>query len=172
VFEADGRYHDRTDLAPFIATETTFDGARVHYRSTFEELQELAGENADQARAGSPPLFFGDWSRHFERAVVKGLDDSGGKKSIAVELRKGDAPPMTVYVDAVTGDLVRAEVHELVAGAGSLPKTLTFEDWRELEGLRLPLRIVSDDEGAGRAVTQFETLDTHLPAEPGAYELR
>ena len=171
-FEADGRYHDRADLAPFIATETTFDGARVQYRSTFEELQELAGENADQARAGSPPLFFGDWSRHFERAVVKGLDDSGGKKTIAVELRKGAAPPMTVYVDAVTGDLVRAEVHELVAGAGSLPKTLTFEDWRELEGLRLPLRIVSDDDGAGRAVIQFETLETHLLAEPGAYELR
>ena len=86
--------------------------------------------------------------------MLKSLTEDG--KSLAVlELKRGAAPAFRVTLDLATGDLVRAELQELVDGVGALPKSLTFEDWREVEGLRLPGRIVSEDDGTGRVVSEW-----------------
>ena len=175
LFDARGRFRDETDLAPFALSATHSDGVRVIAESSLEKTLELVGANKDASLAGATLAFYGDWSKHFDQLAVLKAFEEGGKSLAVVKLKKGAAPTFLVTLDRVTGDLVSAEIMELVDGVGALPKSLTFEDWREVEGLRLPGRIVSEDDGTGRAVADFVALDVgvdggaleRLPALPG-----
>jgi CubicO group peptidase (beta-lactamase class C family) len=171
LLDARGRLDETTDLRPFAWTRTVFDGERARHWSTLEKERDLTGKSLDQLRAGTAALL-GDWSRRFDSAVIERVDEANGRRSARVRLVEGEAPPVVVHVDLATGDLLCAEVSEVVDGGATYPKTVTFEDWRELEGLRLPMRVVSEDDAAGRIVFQYETLETRLasPAEPFAFE--
>ncbi len=171
VFDPSGRYLEETDLSPFARTRTAFDGDHVWFDSSLQPFQELLGKSRDQGSAGSPAVFFGDWSARFDSAVVERVDEVQDRSSARVKLTKGSAPPWVVHVDLASGDLLRAEVEEIVDGIGTLPKTVTFEDWGELEGLRLPRRVITEDEATGRVVVEYRSLETGLAEQPGLFVL-
>jgi CubicO group peptidase (beta-lactamase class C family) len=162
VFDASGRFRERVDVAPFVTSSTTFDGTRAVATSSFDGAHDLAGDNLDQARAGSPAVFFGDWRRHYERAEVVRALTEGGRELLQVRLALGQAPPTLLTLDRSTGDFLRAETQELVDGAGTFQKTVLFEDWRELQGLRLPMRVTTLDEASGRVVVEYAALEVGL----------
>jgi len=162
IFDARGRFDEQTDLRPFVWTRTVFDGQRARFWSSLEKERDLEGKSLDQVRAGTLAAILGDWRKHFDSALVERVDEVKDQRSARVRLVKGEAPAVTLHVDLATGDLLGAEVSEVVDGAGTFPKTLTFEDWREIEGLRLPMRIVSEDDVTGKVVTQYQTLLTGL----------
>ncbi|HEX6883565.1 MAG TPA: serine hydrolase domain-containing protein [Planctomycetota bacterium] len=167
VFDASGRFRELVDLLPFVASRTDFDGERATAASSFDGEHELQGDNLDQARTGSPAVFFGDWRRRFDAAEVVRVLAEGERELVQVRLTKGEAPPTQVTLDLATGDLVRAEVRELVDGIGALPKTVHFEDWRDVSGLRLPMRVISIDEASGRVVVEYTELEPGLAEELG-----
>lgn len=169
--DARGRIRDTTDLQPFVWTQTAFDGEHAWHQSSLEPRKELSGASLDEVHIGSLAVF-GDWNRHFDSAVVERVDEENGRRSARVRLVKGKAPPVVLKVDLANGDILGAEEAELVDGGQTFPKTLTFEDWRDIEGLRLPMRIVSEDDVTGKVVIQYQTLETGLtPAgEPFALE--
>ena len=171
TFEAGPRFREATDLSPFASTTTTFDGERAWFSTTLEPFQELTGESLDQARTGDPAVFFGDWTRRFERARVTQVKQAEGRRLLVVELTLGEAPPLTVQVDAESGDVVRAEARELVTNLGGLPKTVSFEDWRDVQGLRLPMRVVTEDDTTGRVVVEYQELETGLQLGDEAYRI-
>lgn len=160
LFDARGRFHEEVDLAPFVTTSTTCDGERVVSESSLEATHELLGANRDASFAASALALFGDWQRHFDEVrVVKAVAD-GARKIAVVKLEKGAAPAALLHVDLASGDIVRAELQELVDGVGPLSQTLTFEGWHERKGLRLPARIVAEDDATGRVVTELVALET------------
>jgi len=162
VFDASSRFRELVDLLPFVASRTDFDGQRATAASSFDGEHELQGDNLDQARAGSPAVFFGDWRRRFDAAEVLRVLAEDERELVQVRLALGEAPATLVTLDRATGDLVRAEVQELVDGVGALPKTVLFDDWRELEGLRFPMRVTSLDEASGKVVVEYAELETGL----------
>ena len=175
LFDARGRFDEETDLRPFVWTRTVFDGERAHFWSTLEKERDLTGTSLDQASASSMGALLGDWRRRFDSALVERVDDALGQRSARVRLVKGAAPAVILHVDLASGDILRAEVSEVVDGAsdggGTFPKTLTFEDWRELEGLRMPMRIVSEDDAAGKVVIQYQGFETRVAAEGEPFSL-
>ena len=171
VFDASGRFREETDLSPFAKTRSSFDGEHAWYDSTLQEFQELEGKSRDQALLASPAVFFGDWSARFDRAEVVRASKSDGQELVIVELQKGEAPAVVLHVDAKSGDVVRAEVLEIIEGVGTLPKKTSFEDWRDFDGLRLPARVISEDDATGRVVIEFTELETRLPTDPALFTL-
>jgi hypothetical protein len=171
TFEAGARFREETDVSPFALTRTAFDDAHAWFSSSLEPLQELTGGSLDQARTGSPAVFFGDWRHTFDVARVTQEKPVDGRPAIGVELGLGQAPRITVQVDAESGDLLRAEVRELVEGFGGLPKTVTFEDWRDVQGLRLPMRVVTEDDTSGRVVVEYQQLQTGLTLGDDVFRL-
>ena len=171
LFDARGRFDEETDLHPFVWTRTVFDGERAHFWSTLEPERDLTGKSLDQVSAAYPAALLGDWERHFDSALVERVDDALGQRSARVRLVKGAAPAVTLHVDLATGDILRADASEIVDGGGTFAKTLTFEDWRELEGLRLPMRMVSEDDATGKVVIEYLTLETQVAVEGEPFAL-
>jgi CubicO group peptidase (beta-lactamase class C family) len=162
VFDASGRFREEVDVEPFVSSSTSYDGLRARACSSFDGEHELLGDNLDQARTGSPAVFFGDWRARFGAAKVVRTLTEGDQRLVQVRLTQGAAPALLITLDRLSGDLVRAEVQELVDGLGALPKTVRFEDWRELAGLRLPMRVISLDEASGKVVVEYAGLESGL----------
>jgi CubicO group peptidase (beta-lactamase class C family) len=164
VFDASGRFREQVEVEPFVSSGTSYDGQRALASSSFDGEHELLGDNLDQARTGSPAVFFGDWRARFEAAKVVRTLTEGDQRLVQVRLTQGAAPALLITLDRRSGELVRAEVQELVDGLGTLPKTVRFEDWREVSGLRLPLRVITLDEASGKVVVEYAGLESGLAA--------
>ncbi len=172
LFDARGCLAETTDLQPFVWTRTVFDGERARFWSTLENARDLTGKSLDQIRSGNTAALLGEWSQRYDSVAIERVDEANGKRSVRVRLVKGEAPAVILHVDLASGDLLRAEVSEVVDGGATFPKTLTFEDWRELAGLHLPMRIVSEDDVTGKVVIQYQTLETQVASENEPFALQ
>jgi hypothetical protein len=162
TFDAGTRFVDHTDLAPFVESHTVSQGDTTRTTTTLSpEGLELTGKNHLQALLSHPATLFGDWRKRFDqvRVLHAASDDL---RLVTVRLSKGDAPPLEIDLERSTGDLVAMRIQELVDGAGTLPKTMTFEAWQDYEGLRLPARGTSEDEASGRITAETVSLETRV----------
>lgn len=163
TFDAGTRFVDHTDLAPFVTSHTVSQGDTTRTTTTLSpEGLDLSGKNHLQALLAHPATLFGDWRRRFDAVKVLRTGTEAGKSFVTVRLSKGDAPPVEVDVELATGDLLAVRVQELVDGAGTMPKTMTFESWQDFDGLRLPLRGASDDLTNGRIVAETVGLESRV----------
>ena len=87
------------------------------------------------------------------------LDD---KEVYVVQLKYGDLPTMTVFVDVVTGDVLLSEVTSMQEGGIGIPVTTRFEDFREVHGIRIPSRSIASNEEIGRTIVEDETIETNI----------
>jgi hypothetical protein len=166
TFDAAGRFVDVTDASPFARSEMRFDGTRAVASSSLAAERVLADAERDLARGGSPVHLLGDWSRRFDEVRLVRVETVGGIELARVELRLGAAPPVVVSVQCATGDLMLADLRE---GEGAPSKSITFEDWQEVEGLRLPGLMTVFDPASGRVVYALPRLETGIePGELGA----
>jgi len=87
------------------------------------------------------------------------LDD---KEVYVVELKAGDLPAMTVFVDAVTGDMLMSKIISIQEGGIGVPVTVRSEDFREVYGIRAPSRAISSNEQTGRTIVEDETIEINI----------
>ena len=163
TFDAGMRFVDHTDLSPFVESHTVSQGDTTRTTTTLSPAGlDLTGKNHLQALLSHPATLFGDWRKRFDQVKVLRSASEGGKALVTVRLTKGDAPPVEVDHDLATGDLVTVRVQELVDGAGTMAKTMTFSDWQLYDGLRLPARGASEDLTNGRITAETASLATHV----------
>lgn len=117
----------------------TVDGPEVWYESTMEPLAQLVGERAAFVRRDQPLARYGDWSRwHATKPEVIQKIMGDGRDIYLVRMGGTDAPTTTLYVEYESG-LVRMEDGlTIMGGAGRIGYRTKFEDFREIEGMRLP----------------------------------
>ena len=71
---------------------------------------------------------------------------------------------MTAYVDPLTGDLLRHDMSMPIPGANQeIPVTTYLEDYREVEGLRVPFRTIVENQESGRTVVEVERFEGPIP---------
>jgi len=166
TFDASGSYVEVVDLRPYLWTETAFDGEHAHSRSSSAEEKELRGASLDQTRANGAAALFGDWRRRFDKVEIVRVDEEREERTVRVKLTAGSAPAFVAHVDLASGDLVRAEVGELVDEDTTIARSFTFEGWRDFDGLRLPARMISEDPAVGRIVFEYDGMESHLAPAP------
>ncbi len=138
---------------------------------SFAPFEEHRGKFLEQAVKGSPAMIFGDWLEYYETAEVLGNDTLDGKKVHLVKLAGGETPSTTLYIDAQTGDVLKQDASLLLPGRGSFPVTNHYEDYREVEGLRIPFRFISSNEQNGKTVIQLERVETGVTVDPSFFTL-
>jgi hypothetical protein len=172
LFRAPDRQRDEIDLSPFGSHTTAVAGDRAAMRSSFQPFEELTGAFLDEQRLAHPMALFGDWRAHFDSVRVIRNALELGRRQHVVELEKQGLDPQFAYVDFETGDLVKLEGRVLARGMPSLPRTTRFEDWRDVGGLRLPFRMITEDEASGRIVIQIESFESGLELPDGVFVLQ
>jgi hypothetical protein len=125
-----------------------------------------------QTRLTGSPVLFGDWRRYYDSVSVLREDKFEGKPAYVVELRKKGLPNVTLGVNAENGDLLVMTTTLLLPGLGSVPSTTRFEDYRVVDGVRLPFRQVESNQQLGRTVYEVERVEFDVEVEKELFVLK
>jgi len=156
------KYRSDADYGKYGYSHTVLNGDRAWVESSFGPFKELRGQLLEQAKRGHPYVMAGDWRDYFDSINVVRADTLDDKEVYVVELKSGDLPAMTVFVDAVTGDVLLSEIISLQEGGIGIPITIRSEDFREVYGIRVPLRSITSNEQTGRTIVEDETIETNI----------
>ncbi|TDR19458.1 serine hydrolase domain-containing protein [Marinicella litoralis] len=100
---------------------------------------KLTGKYLKQAMSESP-LASIDWQNHYDEIKVLGRSEINQIPVYAVLLKQTDLPVTTAYVDIENGDLVKIKTKLLIPSVGAVGVQITYADYREQHGLRIPFK--------------------------------
>ena len=132
---------------------------------------ELYGELLEQAKMGHPESLFGDWFDYYDSAQVVRNAELEGNEVYVLKLERGELPPVTIYVDANNGDILKEELVILTEGGIGIPVETLYEDYREVKGVRIPFRSISSNEASGQTIMQVTGIKTGLKLDDNFFSL-
>lgn len=142
-----GRHRIHRIRARRLEGFVTRDSGRASAGGRFEVAQERPDRVQARADISYPPeanrwlasLFLLDFDSPDMRArmAVVGRDRIGREETIVVELRGTDGRPQRLEFDTRRGDLRRI-TGELPTPVGPLPEAYTLDDYRRVDGVRIP----------------------------------
>jgi len=156
------KYRVDADYGKYGYSHTVLNGDRAWVESSFGPFKELRGQLLEQAKRGHPYVMTGDWRDYFDSIEVVRADILNDKEVYVMELKVSDLPAMTVFVDAVTGDVLLSEIISIQEGGIGIPVTTRSEDFREVHGIRIPSRSIASNEATGRTIVEDETIETNI----------
>ena len=156
------KYRVDADYGKYGYSHTVVNGDHAWVESSFGPFKELRGKLLEQAQRGHPYVMDVDWRDYFDSIGVVRADVLDDKEVYVVELKSGDLPTMTVFVDAVTGDVLLTEVISLQEGGIGIPVTTRFEDFGDVHGIRVPSRSIASNEQTGRTIVEDQTIETNI----------
>jgi hypothetical protein len=172
VSAGDDRSRSDIDLGRLGAIRTALNGDRGWMDAFSVLFTEINGEMLEQMKRITPSALAGDWRRYYDSVTVLRQDKLDGKPAYAVELRKKGIPNVTLGIDAETGDLLLLATTVVTPGLGALPSSTRFEDYRVVDGMRVPFRQIESNDQAGRTVYEVERVEFDVEVEDELFVLR
>jgi len=156
------KYRVDADYGKYGYSHTVLNGDRAWVESSFGPFKELRGQLLAQAKQAHPYVMTGDWRDYFDSIKVLRADTLDDKEVYVMELKAGDLPTMTVFVDAVTGDVLLSKIISIQEGGIGIPVTTRSEGFREVYGIRTPSRSIASNEQTGRTIVEDEIIETNI----------
>ena len=144
------------------AVRVFFDGAHGGQETTFGQDQTYAGEENEQARRDA---VFRPWLGPAKDDPELRLQRTGlvnGDETYVLERAPAGGPPVSWHVSTRTGRVVQVET------AG---KTTTFDDYRDVDGELVPLRMASVED-LGEVVLEVAEVRFNVDVPAGAFAPR
>lgn len=165
------RFISDIDLGKLGYIRTAFDGKRGWSDTAFAPFEELAGPRLKQLRYSHPLWFLQNWRDVFDSASIVQSGEVDGQKTFLLKLSAKGIPTRTLYVSAESGLVLKEKTAVIASGIGQLPVTNTFTDYRAVNGVMLPFKIVSKTLESGEIVTQFKSAITLDELPDSAFRL-
>ena len=164
------RMREDADFGEFGSTRSAVNGDQA-WSDDFGRFEELHGKRLEQAIQSHPAAIFDDWREFFDSIRVLKTGESDGRKVYLLKLQRGELPPLTVYVDADTGDVLKSEMIFLAKGGIGIPVVSRYEDYREVHDIRIPFRFIFSNEWSGRTVIQYDTIEANVEVNDDIFTL-
>ena len=88
-------------------------------------------------------LLTADWQNFFDEAKTAGMREIDGKKVYDIELSAESGATLTVTLDADSKIMVE-QSFKVYSPMGSMPVTIRSTDYRDVEGMKIPFKQVTD----------------------------
>lgn len=121
---------------------------------------EFEGKYLKQMKLEHPAVGV-DWRDYYDGLKVKSVSLLNDKKVYVLELTNSDIPMVTVYVDPVSGDTLKQENQFMDKTLGLIPITTLYDDYHEVGGLRLPLKVSVSNPYSGEMVFKYNDFETN-----------
>ena len=163
-------FRQESDYGRFGVDRLVVNGDMAWSESPGSPGTVLHGPLLEQARRSHPAAILGDWRESFSIIRILRTAELDGRRVWVVYLAGGAAPGMTLHVDADTGDVL--VVQKAILDSSStvrVPLEVHYEDYREVEGIRIPFRIVTTNSISGRSVLQFDHVEVRVEIDEGVF---
>lgn len=120
--------------------------------ASYEKLDRLLGE---ENLLKNPFTRLNDWRRSFKSVEIIRKDRIGDEDAWVLRLKGEFFPVLTRYVSVRTGLLLKEDTWITAKGLGTFPRTNRYEDYRDVAGVRLPFRMITESPITGKQVLQI-----------------
>jgi len=165
------RYRVDSDYGKYGYSRMALNGDQAWVESSFGPFDELHGDFLEQAKRDHPASMDGDWRDFYDSIQMLHSDNLDGQEVYVLQLKRSELPPVTIFVDTATGDVLKSIVVVLQEGGIGIPVTTQYEDYREVHGVRIPFRAISSNEYSGGMTTQYETIEVNLAIDDNFFIL-
>ena len=168
------RARSESDFGKFGAavSVTSVSDGEVWSRAFNRPLRQFHGNQLTQALHGFASSDFGDWSLFYDVIQVERASEINGVPVYVLKMQAADLPPQTWYVDAATGDLLRSEGIVLSTGDTPIYIVSSYEDYWEVNGIRLAFKSTSFNNQTGRTVWELRDVETNLSVSADTFRLK
>lgn len=143
-----------------------FDGTQGEEISTFIPNEKFAGKRLEDARLSAD--FYGilNWKTNFPQAEIKGTEKVGDEECYVVEFTPEKGTKVVELYSAKTFLLLkRRGVIPSSTRDVSLPYSVTFSDYREIDGIKLPFKIVNSTPSMGDTISIIKSVKHNAPID-------
>jgi CubicO group peptidase (beta-lactamase class C family) len=159
VVEASGiRRVTRRLTSPAGTTETVVDDGVVTKKSPGQPNEELHGIFGEESQRYNPLARLRDWRETHPQIHVVGIDQFGDEEVWVLRVDCQFTPPLTRFVSAKRGLLLREEAWVTAKGVGTVPLSIEYEDYRNVSGVMLPFRLKTESRITGKQVTEISEI--------------
>jgi hypothetical protein len=143
-----------------------FDGAAGGEQVSFAAGETYAGKRLEDVRIASDFYEVLNWKTLYKEVRVKGKQKLGDEEVYVVVKTPERGNPVTDYYSTNSFFLVRRDtIHWSETMNQGIPATTTYSDFRNIDGIIVPFRIVSNTAANGDVVTRIKTarFDVAVP---------
>ncbi len=163
-------YRQHMDFGGFgeIIVVANEDGAATYGINPYTEFH---GKYLQQIRKDHPAVTV-DWRDHYETVKVMGVNELDDKKVYVMRLKDPGIPSVTLYVDVETGDVLQYKTKLLNPTIGSITVTIRYDDYREMDGLRLPFKTTIKNPMMGKTLIVYDTFKAKQKLKADVFSLK
>lgn len=150
-----------------------FDGKAGATMLTFAPTEEYTGTRLDDMRLQAHTNGLIDSDELFEKITVTGKGTVGDEECYVVEFEPKKGSKYREFYSAETFLLLKREgVTVSSTSSTRLPYTTFFSDYRKVDGVMLPFRVVTSSVSNGDVVITFKEIKTNVPIKDSVFAPR
>jgi CubicO group peptidase (beta-lactamase class C family) len=165
-----GRLQNNADFGKFGKISTTITADDGWTVSDFSPTDTINANKRQEAKESSVLLTLTDFRGNYDKVFLEGEGEHDGIAYWELSAHRADHPAMAIYVEKSTGDIRRVTMVMVIPGAGGLPGNVHFNDYREVQGLRIPHEMVVDNEASGSTTIKVKKVETGVQPNPGQFK--
>jgi hypothetical protein len=143
-------------------------GDDIWSKDPINGLRKLEGKEAAQARWSSDSLLAANWNKYFEKAETVGRSKDAERELVEVKLSNEGADALVLLFDAKTS-MPAGQAFEQETPMGAMKIRITLGDYREVEGVMVPFRSVTDMQLMS-AVQTTEKYEVNVDVDDAKFE--
>jgi len=132
-------------------------------------VRALDGKEAEQAAWSTTLCLAHEWKRYFKSAETTGVKQVDGKQIAEVTLSSALGDRVVLRFD-LASKLPVSQSFSQATPLGDTPATISFEDFRAVDGLMIPFKQVLD-ASLTRAVSMTTKLELNVPSDDSRFAM-
>ena len=156
-----------TALGKKIATGWEyFDGTGGYEAYSFAPEEKYAGKRLDDIRIAYDFYSMLDWTTNFKKVEVTGTTKVAGEDAYIVAFEPKSGTPFKQYFSTTTFLLLKYDgLVTSGTSAQTIPFTVTFSDYRDIDGIKLAFKSVNNNPGNGDIVSITKSVKHNIAVD-------
>jgi len=160
------------DFGVYGSIKLAFDGQVGASHTSFQPFNTLKPKMIDQQRFQSPLMLYADWRAEAETVELQGVEKLNDREVYIVRLASGENRETSFFIDAETGLITQQKVTATIENIGAIESTITYEDWRDVNGLQIPFMQTMANPILGKMTMRITATETNMELPAGTFTLR
>jgi hypothetical protein len=136
-------FYVESDMPGMGLSQVWKKGDEIWSKDPINGMRKLEGKEAAQAMWSSDPVLAANWNKYFDKAQTVRFSKDGDRQLVEVELTGKDGEALTLLFDAETY-MPAGQSFKQETPMGSMPIRITYSDFREVGGVKVAFKSVSD----------------------------
>lgn len=156
-----------TALGKQIATGWEyFDGTSGEEAYSFAPVEKFAGKRLEDVKLGADFYAPLDWKTNYKKIEITGIAKVGDEEAYVVSFESEKGTSFKEYYSTKTFLLLKREgVVPSSTSPQQIPYTATYYDYRDVDGIKLPFKVVNNSISNGNIVQMIKSVKHNVPVD-------